>query len=357
MQEHHERDEAGTPTDLDSLRALIEERLTERLVGMHAWFREIEPRSVDLLDLVSGLVSSGGRRIRPLLTVISFMACGGRIGQEILDVAVSIEMLHTFALIHDDVMDSSDVRRGVRTIGAASGDAVAILAGDLALILSDHIYWDSGFQPSALSKAAKSIDQMRLEAIAGQYLDLKDPHAQAAKVADLKTTSYTIRGPLRIGAHLAGGSVPRSLDLFSEPLGAGFQLANDLVGLFSGPSPAQTDIAGPAKNRLFEIFYETCSDEESIANVTRVRTSAATDQASIDLVRSAITESGALKVALESVRSSVFRAKKILEEHVTQFPRPTAAMMLNEIADLVLIKAVAIAASEVESPGHERRSQ
>ena len=113
---------------------------------------------------------------------------------------------------------------------ARTGVAVAILAGDLAAVLADGLFLDSGFEAERLTNALTRYQRMRVEMAAGQYLDLVDADVDARRLAQLKGGAYTVRWPLSIGAALAGASeeIDVALERFAEPLGQAFQLADDL---------------------------------------------------------------------------------------------------------------------------------
>ena len=158
--------------------------------------------------------TSGGKRLRPSFCYWGFRAAGGDPAQPILTAAASLEMLHVSALVHDDVMDSSDVRRGApaahrrfealqRARSEASGrggDPVgfgigaAILLGDLCLIWADELLHTSGFDAAALARAAQFFDAVRVEVTAGQYLDLV---AQASGESDMDLALRVLR--LQVG--------------------------------------------------------------------------------------------------------------------------------------------------------------
>ncbi len=110
------------------------------------------------------------------------------------------------------------------------GAAVAILAGDLAAVLADQLLLEAGFPPERLAAALARYHRMRLEMAAGQFLDLTDADADARRLAFLKGGSYTVLGPLLVGAGLAGApeDVETCLRRFGEPLGQAFQLLDDL---------------------------------------------------------------------------------------------------------------------------------
>jgi geranylgeranyl diphosphate synthase type I len=180
--------------------------------------------------------------------------------------AAALELLHTFALVHDDVMDGTDERRGVeathvRFAKAAPpgldpdrhGTSVAILVGDLAAVLAEHRLRTCGASPGPLEEALRRFDRMRVEMAAGQFLDLgglgtvtghgldpdadpnadpdADPDAARARVAALKTGSYTAEGPVLIGSALAeaGPAVEGPLRVYARLVGEAFQLRDDVL--------------------------------------------------------------------------------------------------------------------------------
>ncbi|MEU4197507.1 polyprenyl synthetase family protein [Kribbella sp. NPDC026611] len=213
--------------------------------------------------------TSGGKRLRPSFCYWGFRAAGGDPALPILPAAASLEMLHVSALVHDDVMDSSDVRRGApaahrrfealqraRSTGDAErfGVGAAILLGDLCLIWADELLHTSGFDAAALARAEKYFDAVRVEVTAGQYLDLV---AQASGESDMdlalrvlryKSATYTVERPLHVGAALAGGSdeLIAGLSAYGQPIGEAFQLRDDLLGVFGDPAvtgkPAGDDL-------------------------------------------------------------------------------------------------------------------
>jgi geranylgeranyl diphosphate synthase, type I len=234
-----------SPTDPVALQDRINDVLRSFLSARRQELAWLDPRAAEPIDEVIGLFEAGGKRIRPAFCYWGFRAAGGPHGEAILRAAASLELLHTMALIHDDVMDGSATRRGRPTVharqaeAAASrgqteperiGTAVAILAGDLASVLADQLLLESGFPPVRLAAALERYHRMRTEMAAGAHLGLIDADADARLLAALKGGSYTVEGPLQIGAALAGATVlvATRLERFGEPLGEAFQLLDDL---------------------------------------------------------------------------------------------------------------------------------
>jgi geranylgeranyl diphosphate synthase type I len=224
----------------DRVDALLVEVLSDRraeLAGM-------DPAAATLADELLRVVSSGGKRIRPALCSWAHRATGGSDGPVIDRVAAGLELLHTFALIHDDVMDATDERRGVDSTRARFakeappgtdpdryGDAMAVLVGDLAAVLAERLVRTCGAPPSALGLVLERFDRMRMEMAAGQLLDLATPGAASPRVAALKTTAYTVEGPVLIGAALAGAAPERErpLRVYARLVGEAFQLRDDVL--------------------------------------------------------------------------------------------------------------------------------
>jgi geranylgeranyl diphosphate synthase type I len=186
------------------------------------------PGTSEMLDEVARLLGAGGKRLRPTFCVLGHLAGGGSVGEPILRVAAAVELFHTFALIHDDVMDGSAERRGAPSTPAALGVPAAVLVGDFTQVMADHLLLASGFPPDVLVPALRRYTRMRVEAGVGQWLDLAGVSDE--DVAALKTASYTVEGPLQVGAILAGGEpeVLAALSAYGRPLGVAFQLLDDL---------------------------------------------------------------------------------------------------------------------------------
>jgi geranylgeranyl diphosphate synthase type I len=248
---------------------------------------EIDPSLAGFADVVRDLTLAGGKRIRPTFATWGYLGAGG--GPDGLAAALpalaALELLHTFALIHDDVMDRSALRRGRPTAheryarehavagwrGPADqyGTAAAILAGDLSLVWADRLIAQADLPPDRLAAARRVYDAMRVDAISGQYLDVLGEAApsdwtgrRALTVARYKTASYTVRRPLEFGAALAGaepagrlsggadetryGSVLTAFARYGDAVGEAFQLRDDLLGVYGDPAltgkPAGDDL-------------------------------------------------------------------------------------------------------------------
>ena len=229
---------------LDRVRRAVDEVLERFLADRRAELAGMDPDAAQLADEIVRVVRAGGKRIRPALCVWAFRAVDGAdVDERILRAGAAIELLHTSALVHDDVMDRDVERRGepathVRFAKEAPGGvdpdgfgtAAAVLVGDLALVLSERLMRTCGFEGERLEAAMTRFDRMRVEMAAGQFLDVAGSERRE-RVRALKTASYTAEGPVLIGAVLAGAepAAEGTLGVFGRLLGQAFQLRDDAL--------------------------------------------------------------------------------------------------------------------------------
>ena len=232
------------------------------MLGFLTRRKEELPESALLFDEIERVVRAGGKRIRPCFCYWGFRAGGGADNDAIITAAAALELLHTFALIHDDVMDGTELRRGQPTVHTAHDISTAILAGDLALVLADDLLIESDFPDDRVRAAFSVYSRMRREVIAGQFLDVHSANAEvdenrARRIAVLKSGRYSVMEPLLVGAALADApeDLGKSLAAFGEPLGEAFQLMDDLLGIFGSVAatgkPVDSDIREGKRNLLF----------------------------------------------------------------------------------------------------------
>jgi geranylgeranyl diphosphate synthase type I len=256
---------------LGTVREEVDARLAGLLDAKVDAARAQGPDVVDMARAVRDLSVRGGKRLRAALVVVGYRAATGSADLEpALDAGVAIELLHTYFLIHDDWMDDDDMRRGGPTVHALLekrykskplGDACAILAGDFAVALATEALARVDVPVERLPRAFSAFAQMQIDAVAGQQLDILARSPDAEKMYELKTGSYTVAGPLRMGAILAGGSpeLIRGLERFALPAGVAFQMRDDLLSAFGDPSltgkPFANDIKSGKRTLLVEQVF------------------------------------------------------------------------------------------------------
>ncbi|BBH69789.1 geranylgeranyl pyrophosphate synthase [Actinoplanes sp. OR16] len=202
----------------------------------------------DVVGLVKRFVMAGGKRLRPAFCYWGWRGAGAPDADEVVVAAGALELFHAFALIHDDIIDGSTLRRGMPSVheqfavrGPRFGRNAALLCGDLCAAWAEQMFGECGLPPSAILRAHPEFSLMRTEVIAGQYLDMTTANGSvdaALTVVRMKGARYTVTRPLRIGARLAGAddALCAALTAFGDPLGEAFQLRDDVLGVFGDPA-------------------------------------------------------------------------------------------------------------------------
>ncbi|MEP6624480.1 MAG: polyprenyl synthetase family protein [Acidimicrobiia bacterium] len=243
------------PPSLARVGDVIEARVQRLLEAEIARWTLVDETLRAPLEALQSLVMAGGKRLRPAFCHWAYVGAGGDPADPtVVDVGAALELLHTFALVHDDVMDNADRRRGQPSVHAAAitthgeqrwrgedrrfGEGVAILVGDFAFVYADMLVAELAPEARAL------YDELRVELCVGQYLDLAATaaggrdEAQARRIEWYKSGKYTVERPLHLGASLAGRGPELSapLSAFGLPLGEAFQMRDDLLSVFGDPA-------------------------------------------------------------------------------------------------------------------------
>jgi geranylgeranyl diphosphate synthase type I len=243
----------AAPQSLLDVASRIDKRLEALLAVERERWAKVDADLVPPIDEIARLVLAGGKRLRPAFCFWGFVGAGGDPTDElVIDAGAALELLHAFALFHDDVMDGSLTRRGEPTTNAkfeAShganklagesrrfGDGVAILVGDLAYVYSDQL------MRNASPQAWTIWNELRIELNFGQYLDMlgsamnERRREKAERICRYKSGKYTIERPLHLGALLAaptrGDELIPALSTYGLPLGDAFQMRDDVLGAF-----------------------------------------------------------------------------------------------------------------------------
>ncbi|QKW35201.1 polyprenyl synthetase family protein [Actinomadura sp. NAK00032] len=298
--------------------------------------------SDDLAPLLSALdaLLSGGKRLRPAFCYWGWRAAGGEDSPGIVAAAASLELLQASALVHDDVMDSSDTRRGQPSAhrrfealhraqgwpgdAEAFGGGAAILLGDLCLAWSSEMFETCGLGAEPRRRGRAVYDLMRTEVMCGQYLDMLEGTRgratveTALRVVEYKSAKYTIERPLHLGAVLAGArpDVTAALTGYGLPLGIAFQLRDDVLGVFGDPAetgkPAGDDLREGKRTVLIALTLERASAAQAAA-VRRRLGDPALDRPGVDELRTIIDETGGLAACEAMIERYLREAEKSLE--------------------------------------------
>lgn len=310
-----------SPVDRARLRQRVDNSLARFLAHKRRWMTGVDDGLAPVADALEAFILRGGKRLRPAFAYWGYRAAGGTDSDKVVNGLAALEFVQASALIHDDLMDRSDTRRGEPSIHRrfaarhraarwagepdGFGESSAILLGDLCLVWSDELLHGSGIDPVVVGRARPVFDEMRAEVTIGQYLDVlaqatRDTSVdRASKVARYKSAKYTVERPLLLGAALADASaeVRATFSGYGLPLGEAFQLRDDVLGVFGDPcqtgKPAGDDLREGKRTYLVAAAFEA-TGPAGRALLTRRLGDPDLDPAGVDELREIITGSGAL---------------------------------------------------------------
>jgi geranylgeranyl diphosphate synthase type I len=345
-------------TDVTWPGQLIEAELAAMLGRRLAELDFLGPDIAAFDDVLGGLVRGPGKRLRPAFVYWGYRAAGGAPAGPDADAALrvgcAVEFLHACALICDDLMDGSAVRRWepaahIQLAGPAArhgwpgpraefGRAAALVLGLQAFTWADAALCDAGLRPERLATVLRLFTTLRTEVIGGQYLDLV--HAQrglvppatgpasvvlpvaeqigsAERIIRYKSAKYTVERPLQLGAAVTGTAEDESfLSGYGVPLGEAFQLRDDVLGVFGHPTatgkPAGEDIREGKQTLLLVLAKQMAGPAERRVIETVSGNPAATD-ADIADVRAALAGCGALDAVERRIAALARQAEAALE--------------------------------------------
>jgi geranylgeranyl diphosphate synthase type I len=272
---------------------------------------------------VRDLTLRGGKRLRAALVLLGYLACdeNGPTGPA-LDAGVAFELLQTYLLVHDDWIDGDERRRGGPSVPAMLrahhgsqrlGDASAVLAGDFAAALSLDVLSRLDSPPERLVRALGLFAEIQQDVICGQQLDIAGKETDVEVYYPLKTGSYTVRGPLLLGAILAGAppSVMHALDQYARPLGVAFQMQDDLLGVFGDPDrtgkPVGDDLRRGAKTAIVQHAYKMLRDGQRASFEAVFGNKSATDD-EVEAVTEMLVDSGVRGAVVERIHVLIHSA-------------------------------------------------
>ncbi|WP_353946131.1 polyprenyl synthetase family protein [Streptomyces sp. HUAS MG91] len=324
----------------------VHERLTRLLTRRVARATAVDTTfGADVAERVARFTLGGGRRIRPQFLWWGLRACGLPDDAQIeaaLQLSAALELIQTCALVHDDVMDQAPTRRGRPALhvdftaqyrsragadGTRFGESAAVLAGDLALAWADDEAADVDLTGPQARRLRETWSQMRLEMVAGQYLDVQGEHTrnrsprQALDAASLKTALYTVERPLQLGALIgrADDATLHALCAAGRGAGLAFQLRDDLDDAFGDPvrrdKPAAGDLRTGKPTYLLALAHaraERDGDHRALAILARPGRQVL-DDGDLDDLRYVLERTGARRLVEERIRRLVAQSARHLD--------------------------------------------
>ena len=297
----------------------------------------------ELSEIIKEFNLRGGKRLRPSFIVEGYKCVGGTDIEAIYDASLAIETMEGFLLIHDDVMDQDDLRRGGKTVhkiyrewyknklggpeekAVHFGNNIAINAGDIVETFGPEIIANSSFPDELKIKAIKEYTKLSRYTGYGQVLDIivgqlpldNVTEQQVLTVHTFKTALYSVIGPLQIGAVL-GGANQEQIDLmekFGKPLGVAFQIQDDLLGMFGDEQKlgkaADSDIKEGKRTLLTLKAYQNGTQEQK-EKIMKVLGNREATKEEIQELRNIVKETGSYDYSKEKAINLVKEAKEAI---------------------------------------------
>jgi geranylgeranyl diphosphate synthase type I len=358
----------GNCAAVDQICGRVSKALAEFIDGQREILGLVDEVLLAATDSIVDLLA-GGKRLRSAFCYWGWRGAGREECQEIIAASAALELLHASALIHDDVMDASDMRRFRPTVhrqfegrhamadwhGSAEefGLAVAILLGDLLLCWSDEMLHSSGLTARELSSGRKVLDKMRTELVAGQYLDLVNQVtgsrtvSGSLKVAGLKSGKYTVERPLQLGAALAGvtatgetcgDTLPVVYSAYGLPLGLAFQIRDDILGVFGDSArtgkPVGDDVREGKSTVLLAVARSRATASQA-AIINHHLGDRSLEHAQVEQIQQVIIDTGALAACERMINRQVDRAVSALASALIP---PPVRQALTELASFAAMR-------------------
>ncbi|WP_297797650.1 polyprenyl synthetase family protein [uncultured Eudoraea sp.] len=299
--------------DIDFFRKIFNSYLVKKLSTK-------DPLS--LYEPISYIMELGGKRLRPILTLISTDVFGGNY-EEALDVALAIEVFHNFSLVHDDIMDSAPIRRGEKTVHKKWNINTGILSGDVMLINS-YQYLEN-YEPDLFKQLLKVFSKTAIEVCEGQQYDMDFESCDHVTISDyLKMIKYKtavlVAAAMKMGAIVARASEKSQTAIYDYGinLGIAFQLQDDYLDAFGDPKNFGKQVGGDIiENKKTYLYLKalelaTSEDRNELKNLFSIRP---TDpQEKIQTVKEIFVNSGAAEETRNQIKNYTQLAFEILDE-------------------------------------------
>lgn len=312
------------------------ERYFERVIKETG---KVDKNITEALKYVRKIIMSGGKRVRPIFMYYGYLAAGGREFEKIIKTSASVELIHAFLLIHDDIIDQDEKRHGITTIHEHYkkigkkflknrdprhfGNSMAIIIGDMVGALGNQIIFESQFKQERVIQALHRLQGIVSFTVIGQTEDIyienkgKATEKEILQMYENKTAKYTIEGPLHLGAILAGADeiFLKFLSEYSIPIGIAFQIQDDILGVFGNEKKlgksVGSDIRQGKQTILVAKAYENANREQKkILDSTLGKKDLTAE--GLESFRKVIVETGSLDYAKRLSAKLVEKGKSVL---------------------------------------------
>lgn len=328
---------------------------------------KINPLFHQAVKTIADFTMAGGKRIRPAMVYYGYLAAGGRSEKEILEASISIELIHSFLLIHDDIIDCDGIRHGIKTVHEKYkeigkiislnkdndnhhfGNSMAIIVGDIAHAMGYEILFNAKFSPEIIIKALDKLQKIVYDTIPGEMLDVimenrgTTTEEEILGMFESKTSRYTFEGPLYLGAILAGADEKflKSFTKYALPLGKAFQIRDDILGVYGDEEklgkPVGSDVIEGKQTLLLLKAIENGSNiqRDKLKKYLGKKDLA---ESELEDFRKIIRDTGSLEYSCELADKFIEESVKALED--VDFRDKKAEIFLRTIADYVVRREI-----------------
>ena len=326
---------------------------------------QLDALAVEAVETIADFTLAGGKRIRPALVYYGYLAAGGQDSQEIVEASMGIELVHSFLLIHDDIIDRDATRHGVATVherykkigklvapkedGLHFGNSMAMIVGDMASAMAYEIIFNTHFSSETIIRALGKLQNIVYVTIPGEMLDvMMETRGQATEEEILrmfegKTSRYTFEGPLHLGAALAGGNekILAGFTAYSLPLGKAFQIRDDILGVFGDEKklgkPIGSDVIEGKQTILLVKALEQ-GDLKQKESLQKYLGKKDLTLAELSEFREIIRATGSLEYSQQLSQDLVVEAKAAINQ--IEFKNEAAREFLAALADYIIVREV-----------------
>lgn len=323
--------------------------------------RKIDENIADAISYARKITMSGGKRARAAFMYFGYIAAGGKEKEKIIKASVSIELIHSFLLMHDDIIDRDSLRHGIKTTHIYYGEiakkyfkhkdadhfgnSMAIIVGDMMYAFGNQVLFESGFEPALIVNALHRLQGVVSRTVVGESQDIlienkgEATEQEILQMYENKTARYTIEGPLHLGAILARADekMMQSLSDYSIPAGIAFQIQDDILGVFGTVGktgkPVGSDVRQGKQTILVAKALEKASRAQKEILKKCLGNSDLTEK-DLDEFKKVIIETKSLEYAQKLAQDLIAEAKGKIEkvemnEEAREFLIGIADYMLN----------------------------
>ncbi len=314
-----------------------------------------DPFMQEAVENMENIVLGGGKRLRAALMYYSYLGAGGTNKEAILKASVSVELIHAFLLVHDDIIDRDHLRHGVKTLHSRYsekakqffpeknsehfGNSIAIILGDMLYAFGNEVIFRANFPKERVFAALTCLQRIVTSTVTGQARDIYIEYQGYATEEEIlsmyenKTARYSIEGPLHLGALLAGENEALR-ELYSEyaiPLGIAYQIQDDIIGIFGDEEAIGKPVGSDIQEGKYTLLVAKAMEKGTREQVARLKVLLSGQKLitknEVEEFQNILQETG----ALETVRAM---AKEATEKSLAVLPR-LKTLMTEEAFDFL----------------------